>query len=78
MPMIKKADVIIAVFATYVLPSMASAACEAQQWRDYRGTTLMQFPGSDSYFYATSKMAIDAAGLPRSQARLHRTDRPLQ
>jgi hypothetical protein len=45
---------------------MASAACEAQQWRDYRGTRLMQFPGSDSYFHATSKMAIDADGAPNA------------
>jgi Fungal chitosanase of glycosyl hydrolase group 75 len=41
-----------------------AVTCEAEVWRDYRGTRLWRLPGSAAYFYTTERMAIDADGAP--------------
>jgi hypothetical protein len=41
-------------------------SCEALEWKQYKGVMLWQFPNSNAYFYATSRMAIDADGAPNA------------
>src|SRR5271170_7491179 len=45
---------------------IASAACDANVWREYAGIKLWKFAGSDAYFYATPQMDIDADGAPNA------------
>ncbi len=45
---------------------VAYAACEASVWRDYQGTKLWRVTSSGAYFYATSRMDIDADGAPNA------------
>lgn len=41
-------------------------SCEANEWKQYKGIKLWQFPNSNAYFYVTSRMAIDADGAPNA------------
>lgn len=47
-----------------ILP--ARADCEAASWQPYKDVQLRQFPGSNAYFYATRRIAIDADGAPNA------------
>lgn len=40
--------------------------CDAVDFLTYEGTLLRKFPESESYFYATDRMAIDADGAPNA------------
>lgn len=46
--------------------SYASAACDALAGFDYRGANIRMIPNSQAYFYAITRMAIDADGAPNA------------
>src|SRR5262249_31955684 len=46
--------------------SDAIAACDAVAGFDYRGAKIKKIPNSQAYFYAITRMAIDADGAPNA------------
>lgn len=52
---------ITAVEVSYVV-----AACDAVAGFDYRGAKIRKLPNSQAYFYAITRMAIDADGAPNA------------
>src|SRR5215468_11134730 len=46
--------------------SYAIAACDAVAGFDYRGAKIRKLPNSQAYFYAITRMAIDADGAPNA------------
>jgi hypothetical protein len=52
------------VFASLFLRHAAAdaAPCDAKDWIDYEGTSLMTVADGKAYFYVTKRMAIDADG----------------
>ena len=51
---------------TAVEVSYAVAACDAVAGFDYRGAKIRKIPNSQAYFYAITRMAIDADGAPNA------------
>jgi hypothetical protein len=44
----------------------AAAGCDAVAGFDYRGAKISKIPNSQAYFYAITRMAIDADGAPNA------------
>ena len=66
MPRIRNSLLLLGCLAAAVDVSPAMAACDAVPGFDYRGAAIRKIPNSAAYFYAITRMAIDADGAPNA------------
>ena len=66
MTMILRSCLATGLFLAAIHVSHAIAACNAVEGFEYRGAKILRFPNSQAYFYAITRMAIDADGAPNA------------